>query len=87
MKMEKTLYSNAKGDIHFGINAPEGYAPCAIGDVRKSLAKLGKRKLWRCNVCNDMQLALAPPDPCPTCMTPHSYVEISEQEFRGVLGL
>jgi len=85
--MEKKLFKDAKGNIHFGISAPDGFKPCENADAKKSLAKLGKRKLWRCNVCNDMHLGTDFPEPCPTCLTPHSYVEISLKEFTGVIGL
>jgi rubrerythrin len=86
-KMDKRLYKDSKGNIHFGINAPEGFTPCEKADAKKSLANLGKRKLWRCNVCNDLHLNTEFPDPCPTCMTPNSYVEISLNEFKTMIGL
>lgn len=56
-------------------------------DVKKSLEKIGKRKLWRCNVCNDLHLNTEPPKICPTCTTPDAYVEIGLQEFRTVMGI
>jgi len=82
--LEKKLYRNVEGDIHFGINAPEGYVPCEKLDVKLAL---GKKKLWRCNVCNDLHLGNVFPNPCPNCMAPNSYVEISKQEFVLVIGL
>ena len=85
--MQKRLYWNGSGDVHFGINAPEGFSPCEKADAKKSLAKPGKKKLWRCNVCNDMHLGTSFPDPCPTCLTEKSYVEIGIAEFRGAVGL
>ena len=85
--MEKKLFKDKAGNIHFGINAPDGFVPCEKADVEKTLAKIGKRKLWRCNVCNDLHLGKDFPDPCPTCVTPDSYVEIGLQEFRTVIGL
>ena len=85
--MERKLFKNAEGNIHFGINAPEGFAPCEKSDAENALKKLGKKKLWRCNVCNDLHLGNDFPDPCPTCFTANSYVEISKQEFVSVIGL
>ncbi len=85
--MDKKLFKDKAGNIHFGINAPDGFAPCGKADVEKALAKMGERKLWRCNVCNDLHLNSEPPETCPTCMTPDSYVEISLQEFKTVIGL
>jgi hypothetical protein len=85
--MGKTLFKDAKGNIHFGINAPDGFTPCQKEDVKKALAKLGKWKLWRCNVSNDLHLNTGFPDPCPTCQTPHAYVEISLKEFSTIIGL
>ena len=85
--MEKNLFRDKAGNIHFGINAPDGFTQCEKKDVEKSLAKLGKRKPWRCNVCNDLHLDSEPPETCPTCMNKGSYVEISLQEFRTVMGI
>jgi hypothetical protein len=85
--MEKKLFKDAKGNMHFGINAPDGFAPCEKADALKSLSKLGKRKLWRCNVCNDLHLNETFPDPCPTCMATRAYVEISRKEFETMIGL
>jgi len=85
--MEKKLFKDAKGNIHFGINAPDGFEPGTKDDAKKSLSKMGKRRLWRCNVCNDLHLNEKFPDPCPTCMAAHAYVEISLKEFETMIGL
>jgi len=85
--MEKKLFKNKAGNIHFGINAPDGFVPCENADVTKSLAAIGKRKLWRCNVCNDLHLDSEPPKICPTCTVQDAYVEIGLQEFKTVIGL
>jgi len=85
--MDKELSKNAAGDIHFGTNAPDGFSPCENGDAAKVLKKLGKKKLWRCNVCNDLHLGAEYPDPCPTCFTKKAYTEIDIAEFKGVIGL
>ena len=42
----------------------------------KVLDNLGDKKLWRCNVCNDLQISLNPLQECPTCFTKNAYVEI-----------
>ncbi|HLC64513.1 MAG TPA: hypothetical protein VJI46_00145 [Candidatus Nanoarchaeia archaeon] len=84
--MAKTLFKNGKGEIHFGVNAPEGFVSAGKSDAEKSLSKLGKMKLWRCSVCNDMHIGLKPPHECPTCHQIESYVEINEKEFRVVIG-
>ena len=43
------------------------------------------KKYWRCNVCNDIHYGVNPPDPCPTCDTPHAYVEITAEEARKMM--
>jgi queuine/archaeosine tRNA-ribosyltransferase len=85
--MEKKLFKDKAGNVHFGINAPDGFVPCEKADVEKALSKIGKRKLWRCNVCNDLHLNSEPPKVCPTCTTSDAYVEISLQEFKTVIGI
>ena len=83
----KTIFANAAGDIHFGLAAPAGFSPSDKAAVEKALKGLKGKKLWRCNVCNDLSLSKAPPDICPTCATPDAYVEISEKEFRNLIGV
>jgi len=85
--MPKTLFKSAKGEIHFGLNAPPGFASLNKDDAKKILSNLGKMKLWRCAVCNDMHIGIAPPQVCPTCGTLNAYVEISMQELKTVIGL
>jgi len=83
----KKLFRDRDGDIHFGTNAPEEYTECSAGEVKAQLSNLKKRKLWRCNVCDDLHLGNNFPNPCPTCMTPDSYVEIIMKEFVAVADL
>lgn len=83
----KKLFKNPNGDIHFGTNSPEGFVECGKDDARKALEEIGERKLWRCNVCNDLHIGADFPDPCPTCLTEKAYVEISKKEFMGMVGL
>ena len=65
--MGKKIFVDNNGNIHFGINALPGFREGNKEDVAKTLASLGKRKAWRCNVCNDLELGIAPPKECPTC--------------------
>ncbi len=85
--VNKTIYKNGKGRIHFGINAPDGYVAGTKADVEKALKKLGKNKLWRCNVCNDLHLAPELLKECPTCLTPNAYTEISLKEFTTMISI
>ena len=85
--MDKQLFKNAAGDIHFGLNPPEGFLPCEKKDAVSALKKIGKKKLWRCYVCDDLHFGVNYPDPCPTCITKKSYGEIDLEEFRSVIGL
>jgi NTP pyrophosphatase (non-canonical NTP hydrolase) len=81
----KKIYKNKEGDIHVGINAPQGFLECKIEDVKKVLGKLEGRKLFRCHVCNDLRIAKNPLQVCPTCFQIDVYVEINEKEMRGLL--
>jgi len=85
--MEKTLFKDKKGNMHFGVNAPEGFAKATKEDVKKSLSNLKGRKLWRCNVCSDLHLNSKPPEECPTCHTIDAYVEINLKEFKSIIGI
>lgn len=81
----KKLFINKSGDIHVGIGSPEGFSECNIADVKKILKNLGDKKLWRCHVCNDLSISKIPLELCPTCFQKDAYVEINENEFRGLL--
>ena len=85
--MGKTIFKNNKMEIHFGINSQEGFISGNAKDAENALKKLGKKKLWRCNVCNDLHLGTEPPKECPTCHTINAYVKISEKEFRNLIGI
>lgn len=69
-------------DIHFGIVMIEGFVPAEIDEVNAALENPENRKLWRCNVCNDLYIGEEPPKKCPTCFAIDAYVEINEREFR-----
>lgn len=86
MVLGKTLFKDARGAMHWGMNPPErGWTAATGADVEKALKKLGKNRLWRCTVCSDMHLGTGPPEVCPTCSSIDAYVEINEKEFRAVL--
>jgi len=85
--MNKNIFKNKDGSIHFGVGSPKGFVPATKADVENSLKNLGKMKFWRCNVCNDLHIGIDFPSPCPTCEHIDSYVEISEKEFRTIIGL
>lgn len=86
--MAKRIYAHKKtGDIHFGVNAPSAeFAAGTNADVEKALKGLNGRKLWRCTVCNDLHVGIEPPKQCPTCNNVDVYIEVSEKEFRSLLG-
>ena len=86
MDNKKTVTSSKKGDIHFGANSLDGFGAIAIGSLQENLSNLKGRRLWRCNVCNDLHAGDAALKICPTCGTEDAYVEIDEKEFRNVLG-
>ena len=81
----KKLFTNKIGEIHVGNNSPEGFSECTIEEVEKILKNIGKKKLWRCHVCNDLRIAELPLEVCPTCFQMDAYIEINEKEFRGLL--
>ena len=81
----KKLFKNSLGEIHFGMNADDGFGVAQSEDVEKALKNLGNKKLWRCNVCNDVHIGEIPPKVCPTCYVTDAYVEINEKEFRKML--
>lgn len=44
-----------------------------------------KKRFWRCKVCGDIHYGVGWPNPCPTCGTPKSYAEVSEDDVKGFL--
>ena len=83
----KNIFKDAEGNIHFGLNAPAGFSGAEREDVDKALVNPGNRKLWRCNVCNDLQISTDPLEECPTCLTKNAYVEIDLDEFNKLLNI
>jgi len=77
----KQFFKSNTGEIHFGNLAEEGFSPAEINDINQILDNLGTKKLWRCNVCNDLHIGEKPPKLCPTCFVEEAYVEISKKEF------
>jgi rubrerythrin len=45
------------------------------------------KKLFRCNVCNDIHYGMAGPEICPTCGAKNAYVEIDEAEAKYIMKL
>ncbi len=43
------------------------------------------KKLWRCNVCNDVHYGIKPPTVCPTCGAKSAYVLIDYEEMKKVI--
>lgn len=85
--MAKKVFRNERGDIHLGVNAPEGFMPARLADVSKILSSLGKRKIWRCTVCDDLHIGVIPPKECPTCYAVDAYIEIEEKELKTRMGI
>ncbi len=85
MNNKKTITSSEEGEIHFGVNSLAGFEPISENSLQEILSDLKNRKLWRCNVCNDLHMGAEPPKNCPTCNTIDAYVGVDEKEFRSVL--
>ena len=85
--MKKNVFKDNEGNIHFGVNAPDGFFAALKDDVNKVLENLGNKKLWRCNVCNDLQVSIAPLEECPTCDAKNAYVEIESDEFLKLMAI
>ncbi len=85
--MKKKIYKNKQNDFHFGINSPDGYEESTSQELNKYLETLNNKKLWRCIVCNDLQLGELPLDICPTCFVKDAYVEIDLQEFKKLISI
>jgi rubrerythrin len=83
--MKKKIFKDNKENIHFGINAPLGFQEGKKEDVTEALKKLGDKKIWRCNVCNDLQISIEPLAECPTCFAKNAYVEITLSEFKKLM--
>jgi rubrerythrin len=83
--MKKKVFKDDKGNIHFGINAPLGFQEGKKEDVNKALGDLENKKMWRCNVCNDLQISIEPLEECPTCFAKDAYVEIDLNEFKNLI--
>ena len=83
--MKKKIFKDDLGNIHFGNAAPETFQEGEREDVAKALENLGPRKLWRCNVCNDLRIAEEPLETCPTCLTQNAYVQIDLKEFNQLI--
>lgn len=83
--MKKKIFKDDFGNIHFGLNAPPGYQEGEKEDIARVLENLGDRKLWRCNVCNDLRISKEPPKKCPTCYTNNAYVQIELNEFNQLI--
>jgi len=48
---------------------------------------MAEKKIWRCNICNDIHYGVAPPEICPTCHAKYAYVEIDKTEAKFVMEL
>jgi rubrerythrin len=81
----KKIFKNKSGDIHVGINAPKDFEIANIEDVKSALKNRGGKKIFRCNVCNDLIIAFVPLEICPTCLQKDAYVEINENEIKNLL--
>ncbi len=85
--MEKKAFKDNLGNIHFGIEAPVGFQEIKKDEMTEVLEGLGERKLWRCNVCNDLHISIEPLEECPTCHVFNAYVEIELSEFKQLMAI
>ena len=84
--MGKTIFKDRNGSIHFGINAPSAdFEKAERKDMENALSSIGSKKLWRCNVCNDLHIGEIPLKQCPTCFAIDAYVEIELNEFGKLI--
>lgn len=82
---DKKITKSEIGEVHFGVESPDGFKSATKKDVEDILKNLGNMKLWRCTVCNDLHIGVGFPKECPTCHVKDAYVEIDLKEFRSVL--
>ncbi len=85
--MAKSLFTDNKGNLHYGDSAPEGFTACTEEQVKTILSKGKGKKFWRCTVCNDLHFGEKPPKECPTCHVVDAYIEIDKSEFMAILGI
>jgi rubrerythrin len=83
--MKKSVFKDSFGNIHFGVNAPGEFQKGEREDVDRVVENLGEKKLWRCNVCNDLHISKEPLRECPTCYAKNAYIEIELDEFKKIL--
>lgn len=81
----KNTFKDNQGNFHFGINASDEFSKIDKQEIINALKNIGDKKLWRCNVCNDLHIGIEPPKQCPTCMVVDAYVEINEKEFLEII--
>ena len=46
---------------------------------------MARKKLWRCNVCNDIHYGIKGPDVCPTCGARNAFALIDYPEAMKVI--
>lgn len=85
MFANKKIFKNSNKEIHIGLLAPQGFSEGSLEDVKNILDNLGDKKIWRCNVCNDLHIGPIPLKICPTCMQEDVYVQINEKEIKNLL--
>ena len=49
------------------------------------MPKMSLKKMWRCNVCNDIHYGNLPPKTCPTCFAKKAYCEIDSKEANNLI--
>lgn len=85
--MKKSVYKDSQNNFHFGLKSPEGYMKSNLEELKKYLRNIEGKKLWRCNVCGDLQLGPIPIEICPTCSVKDAYVEIDLKEFNKLVSI
>lgn len=45
------------------------------------------KKFFKCTICDDVHYGIAGPEICPTCSNKDVYVEVSEKEAKGLMGI
>jgi len=46
-----------------------------------------EKKLFRCNVCNDIHFGLNGPTICPTCNANNAYVKSTIEEAKKIMNI